>query len=72
MSDGVPIWVVYDHPRDYPNNYVARLWLNESPTTMHMISPDLELLRREINRRGATVKLMPLPGDDPVILETWM
>jgi hypothetical protein len=69
---GVPIWVVYDHPRDFPSNYVARLWLNDKPTDNMMVSPDLDKLRREIWKRGASVKLMPAPGDDPVILETWL
>lgn len=69
---GVPIWVVYDHPRDFPSNYVARLWLNDQRTDTLMICPDLDRLRAEINRRGATAKLLPSEGDDPVILETWL
>jgi hypothetical protein len=69
---GVPIWVVYDHPRDFPSNYVARLWINDKPTESMMIGPDLEKLRQAIWKHGATVKLMPHEGDDPVILETWL
>ena len=22
----ISMWVVYDHPKDYPDSYVARLW----------------------------------------------
>lgn len=69
---GLPIWVVYDHPKDFPNNFVARLWVGERPTDTMMICPDLERLRDEINRRGATVKLMRHADDDPKILETWL
>lgn len=69
---GLPIWVVYDHPRDFPSNYVARLFYGEEMTDMLLVCSDLERLRDEINRRGQTVKLMRSPGDDPVILETWI
>lgn len=68
----LPIWVVYDHPRDFPSHYVARLWLGEQPTTTTIIGVDLEKVRSQINRQGATVKLMPQPDDDPKILETWL
>jgi hypothetical protein len=74
MNDDVPglaIWVVYDHPKDYPNNYVAREWRGEAATGNYMVCPDLELLRGELINMGL-VKLMPMDGDDPVILETWL
>ena len=69
--NGLPIWVVYDHPKDFPNNYVARLWIGEKLTGDMMIAPDIDMLRDELERRGL-VKLMPQEGDDPVILETWL
>jgi hypothetical protein len=70
-SDWLPIWVVYDHPSDYPNCYVARLFSGEKPTATVMICPDLEKLQTELINMGL-VKMMPMPGDDPVILETWL
>lgn len=70
-SDWLPIWVVYDHPADYPNCYVARLFAGEQPTANVMICPDLEKLQNELINMGL-VKMMPMPGDDPVILETWL
>lgn len=70
-SEWLPIWVVYDHPSDYPNCYVARLFAGEQPTANVMICPDLEKLQNELINMGL-VKMMPMPGDDPVILETWL
>lgn len=26
-----PIWTIYDHPMDYPNDYVVRVWYGEVP-----------------------------------------
>lgn len=66
-----PIWVVYDHPSDFPNNYVARCFIGEEDTGNIMVCPSLERLQNELMRMGLT-KLMPMPGDPPVIIETWL
>lgn len=68
---GLPIWVVYDHPNDFPNIYVARLWVGLRATEEFIVSPDLEGLRDVLIGRGL-VKLDRMEGDDPAILETWL
>ena len=65
------VWVVYDHPRDQPDYYVARLWRGETPTDMALIDADLERLRDTLEQMGL-VHLDRMEGDDPVILETWI
>lgn len=70
-AGGLSIWVVYDHPRDYPNCYVARCFIGEKATDSVMICPSLERLQDELAGMGL-VKMMPMPGDDPVIIETWL
>lgn len=67
----LPIWTVYDHPRDFPNVFVARLWMNDKPTGEIMLSRDLEKLRDMLQAKGL-VKLMRHETDDPVIVETWL
>lgn len=67
----LPIWVVYDHPKDYPNGYVARCFIGEEPTGSFIACEKLELLQQQMTEFGL-VKLMPMPGDDPCILETWL
>jgi hypothetical protein len=75
--DALPMWVVYDHPSDYPNNYVARLWVWDDEagayvaTDEQMVCPDLDVIRRQLHLRGL-VKLDRQRGDDTVILETWL
>jgi hypothetical protein len=74
----LPMWVVYDHPIDFPNSYVARLhqWDEQakayvaSPTEM-MVAADVDLIRRELFSLGFH-KLDRHPDDLPVIMETWV
>jgi hypothetical protein len=70
----LPMFVIYDRPKDHPDQYVARLWwtLPEQHATNFTIrSKDLEALW-DIMEGCGLVKLLPMPGDDPVILETWL
>jgi hypothetical protein len=74
LRDRLPMFVIYDHPSDRPDFYVARLWLSlpEPAASGYVImDPDLERLQESMASMGLT-KLMPQEGDDPVILETWL
>lgn len=71
MGEELPVWTVYDHPRDFPHCYVARKFLSARPTPEFIVSPDLASLREVLAYKG----LIPLtrdPSDDPVILESWI
>lgn len=70
----LPMFTVYDHPRDFPHAYVARLWLTlpeAQPTELMLAHPELDVLRDELAHLGLT-QLNRSPGDDPAILETWI
>lgn len=67
----LPIWVVYDHPKDYPACYVARKWLGEEPTDAMIVAPSLELLRQWLGGMGL-VRMDRFEEDDPVIMEVWL
>lgn len=75
MSRSLEMWTVYDHPTDYPDGYVVRLFLVDGagprPTTTAFRSDDLAKLRAEMVARGLTC-LMRDPSDDPKIVETWL
>lgn len=68
---GLPIWVVYDHPTDWPEHYVARLWEGEQPTEHIVLTTDLTLLRRHLDAQGLYC-LGRSDGDDPKIVEIWL
>lgn len=69
------IWVVYDHPRDYPNCYVARKWRYDvnppEPTHDMIISPSIEKLREMMIDAGLA-RIHRHPMDDRAIMEIWV
>jgi hypothetical protein len=65
------MWAVYDHPADYPDCFVARLFRFERPTGIVIPAPTLASLRDELAIRGLT-PLQRDPRDDPVIVEVWI
>jgi hypothetical protein len=71
LPAGLPIWVLYDHPTDWPDWYVARLFVNETRTGNMLFCRNIEPLRDEMVRRGL-VPMMRAISDDPVIMETWL
>lgn len=67
----LPLWTIYEHPHDFPNNYVARLWNMDQPSTTIIVTPDLETLREQMME----MHLTPIPrwaDDDPCIVEVWV
>lgn len=76
MIDGpLHMWTVYDHPRDYPDVYVARHFKVYAgrvvATTEFYTSPHLFTLREMLAAKGLAV-LARNVGDDPYIIETWL
>lgn len=65
------IWVVYDHPADWPEYYVAREWIGDQPGNMVTLDRNLDRLRERLQRLGL-VRLERMPEDEPHILETWL
>ncbi|MPM90789.1 hypothetical protein SDC9_137911 [bioreactor metagenome] len=61
--------VVYEKPKDYPQNYIARLWDGNIPTHYAVIRNSLEDIRLAIPPMH---RISRHPDDDPVIVETWI
>ncbi len=70
VSEGVEIWVIYDHPIDFPNEFVARKFIDDKPTVDVIVMPTLEEVRMMLP--DGLVKMDRSPVDDPKIVETWM
>jgi len=70
------MWTVYKHPKDYPNDYVARRFEVDArgprPTESIIISETLETLRDVLAFEMHLTPLDRNEGDDPVIVETWL
>lgn len=79
--DAFQMWVVYDHPRDHPDAYVARRWTavrGQPLATGDIIkSPDLEWVRRGVRGHLELAGISPVrldrqTNDEPQILEVWL
>lgn len=71
--DRLPMWVVYDHPRDYPQHFVARMHLtlpSPQPTDHVIVASALSAIYDKLPL--GLVKLARMEGDDPNILEVWL
>jgi hypothetical protein len=71
----VPIWTVYERPRDHPESYVARLHVSDAsgsrPTTAAFKGETLESVRDILIAAGLCI--IPRDAtDDPVIVECWL
>jgi hypothetical protein len=74
-KEALHLWTVYDHPRDYPDSYVARLMLigrrGVIQRTNAMYTADSLDELRSLLPPGLTC-LPRHEEDDPVILEVWI
>lgn len=69
-AEQLPIFVVYDHPSDFPEHVVLQLWLYDKPTNRTWTFASIEGARAAVP--GGLFRLPAQPGDDPKILETWL
>lgn len=71
------MWVIYDHPLDYPAKWVARRWfITNEGKLLHglgdvMLLDDYDTLRGRMEGLGL-VRIERSEEDDPVIAEVWL
>lgn len=65
----MPFIVLYDHPKDYSNSFVARLFDTDKPTNIVIIGEDLDKLRSKIPR--GMIKFDRANEDDKSIIESY-
>ena len=78
--DELSMWVVYDHPKDFPEHYVARQWLVRmgekaaqiEATASVVQSDDLEFLREVMLVDMGKINIGRYDDDDPKIVEVWV
>jgi hypothetical protein len=70
-----PMWVLYDHPRDWPGFYVLRLWdgATNRETPFIKIAETLEEIESCIDECGERWHMLPrFESDDPKILRVYI
>lgn len=71
--DSLPMWTIFERQRDFPDVYVARLFLaipSVIATACFISHENIEALRAMMPPGAA--RLMRSPGDEPQIVETWL
>jgi hypothetical protein len=74
MPDKLKIYTVYDHPKDYPNNYVIRGYTIDGkplPDEEPLLFTNLDVGRQLMEAAGKT-RISRAPEDDPCIVESWL
>lgn len=75
QDEGVlSIWIIYDHPSDFPDSFVARRWEVRCvpvPTRDVLRADQLLTLQVYLATRGL-VRFPRMPDDDPRIVEAWL
>ena len=68
------IWTIYDHPRDFPNSFVARKFILDQPADDFLVAVSLLEVRKLLhNLTAQPLQWIPRsPDDDPVIVESWL
>jgi hypothetical protein len=73
--DVMSMWTVYDHPKDFPNTFVARRYMisrgTAGATNDIIVSPQLAPLREVLAIKGL-IPIARSEGDDPKIVESWI
>lgn len=72
----LPIWTIYQRPKEFPDGYVARKWVVEASSELKLtveVIPARRLsdLRDALAGMGLT-RLDRMPEDDPSIVEVWI
>jgi hypothetical protein len=77
MPDRMIVWAVYDHPRGFPDVFVAQKWevtpQGSEKTDIIKTDPDLDNLRRRLIDEEFCGGCLPArPDDDPEAIELWL
>lgn len=73
-SNYLSMWILFDHPDDYPDHFVARRRLilpgNDLAMPEAYLSASLDALRNHFSAQGLS-RMMRDPEDAPKIIEIW-
>ena len=71
--DVLEMFVIYDHPKDYPDFVVLRVWSVHAGRVepgISYVEKTIEACRRHLP--NGAINIGRQPGDDPVIVEVWV
>lgn len=65
-------FVIYDHPRDFPNEFVCRKFHWNQPGELVARGTSIEDVRALLPRGSRLYNLGRMGDDDPAIAEVWI
>jgi hypothetical protein len=65
------MWTIYNGPKDFPGEFVARRFVLDQPTQDAFGGPTLAAVRQPFLDAGLYC-MARADTDDPVIVETWL
>lgn len=69
----VPFIAVYEHPEDFPNDIVARVYDTDKPTNVIIIRQTAGEVEREVKSHFPQAHYIPRgPEDVPCLLGAWV
>ena len=70
----MPMAVIYRKPKEYPDNYVVRIFDGKTgrPTNLAILRKTLEECREVITASGYSACFPRSRYDDPIIVESWL
>jgi hypothetical protein len=67
------LYVIYDHPTDYPDSFVVRRWEGLRPREVVAITKTIEAARKLLtDTMPDLTRLARSDQDDPKIVEVWL
>jgi hypothetical protein len=66
----LPMWTIFDRPKDHPDGFIARRFESIMPTG-DTLTGELEAIR-EIFINAGLFRLPRSADDEPQIVETWL
>lgn len=72
-NDELGSWTIYQRPLDYPDKYVARLYMLDKPTGRLFIADTLEAVRAAVlDAYPELFCIARQPNDHPSVIEVWL
>jgi len=70
----LPMWTIYEHPRDFPEHFVVRMHVADAsgsrPAPYAVLCASLPEAREQVP--CYCVQMQRDPNDDPAIVELWI
>lgn len=69
-DDDTSVWIIFEEPPDFPDQYVARLYRSYVDTGEYVVGATLNEVRALLP--PGLMRMERSSGDDPMVRESWI